>query len=193
MTLTARHWRFSVDDYVRMHDLGIIAEDVRTELIDGEIIEMPPIGPPHASTVGRLNHVFGQWLGDRALVWVQNPLLVGAWSMPQPDIVLLRPREDFYVFAHPEPIDALLVIEVSETSIRYDRQTKLPLYARAGIAEVWLAVLPKGRLEVYREPAEGYYKSKTILTRGERVSPLAFPELDIAVEELVGPAALVAG
>ncbi|MCG6942455.1 MAG: Uma2 family endonuclease [Thiohalocapsa sp.] len=150
-------YRFSVEEYLRMGEAGILTEDDRVELIDGEIIDMPPIGIPHSGAVNRVANLFSRLLGDQVILSVQNPIRIGDFSLPQPDIALLRPRDDFYASAYPVPNDILLLVEVAESSVRYDREKKLPLYAAAGVQESWLVDIPAGKLSMYREPsAEGY-------------------------------------
>ncbi len=180
--------RFSVDEYHRMAEVGLLTEDDRVELINGEIVEMAPIGSLHASCVLRLNHLLSQWLGERALVSVQNPLRLSSSSEPQPNIALLRPRPDFYRSAHPAPADVLLVVEVCDTTGTYDRQIKRPLYARAAIPEAWLAALDGGLVEAHRSPRPEGYSEVHILRRGDTVSPQAFPDIALAVSEVLGDA-----
>src|ERR671938_544657 len=132
---------FSVDEYYRMGEAGILTEDDRVELIEGEIIEMSPIGSRHAACVNRLNTLLGRHLRQTAIVSVQNPIRLDAYSEPEPDVALLRPRADYYESGHPTPADALLIVEVADTSADYDRIIKLPLYAKAGIPEAWLVDL----------------------------------------------------
>ena len=140
-----------------MGETGILGPDLRTELIDGEIIEMPPIGHPHAGTVNLLVKLLTSAVADRAIVAPQNPVRLNDHTEPLPDIALLKPRADYYRNGHPGPDDVLLLIEVADSSLAYDRDVKLPRYAGAGIAEVWLVDLVGGRLWVYRQPAEGHY------------------------------------
>lgn len=169
-----------------MAQAGILGEDDRVELIEGEIVEMTPIGSKHAAIVGRLTHLFSEQISRRAIIWVQNPIRLGEHSEPQPDLTLLRPREDFYASAHPGPEDVLLVVEVAETSAEYDRQIKVPLYAKARILEVWLINLEGERVEVYRSPSpQGYLKAVT-LHRGEKLSPESFPELELKTQDILG-------
>ena len=124
----------TVADYHVLQQAGAFGEDDRLELIEGEIIEMSPISPEHAAHVNRLNKLFAQALGGRALISVQNPVSLGEHSEPQPDLTLLRPRADDYAQSHPGPEDVLLVIEVAETSLDYDRTVKIPLYGRPGMS-----------------------------------------------------------
>jgi Uma2 family endonuclease len=153
-----RH-RLSVNDYYRMGDVGILPPDERVELIDGEIIDMPPPGSLHAGTVDQLAAILLRALGEKALVRVQNPARLDHYSEPQPDLALLRPRSDHYKSAHPLASDLLLVVEVADTSLRYDRDVKTALYAQHGIPEVWLIDVRDKRLVRYRNPAEGIYAS----------------------------------
>jgi Uma2 family endonuclease len=153
----ARVHRLSVADYHRMSETGILGPDLRTELIDGEVIEMPPIGHPHAGTVNLLADRLRDQVRGQALVAVQNPVCLDGRSEPLPDLALLRLRPDYYRNGHPGPGDVLLLIEVADTSLVYDREVKIPRYARAGIPEVWLVELGGRRLSIYRRPgANGY-------------------------------------
>jgi Uma2 family endonuclease len=181
-----RRRRFTVAEYYRMAEAGILGEDDRVELIEGEILVMSPIGSRHAAAVGRLNRFFSQGAGTAALVRVQDPIHLGDRAEPQPDIALVRPRDDFYAGAHPGPEDVLLLVEVADTSLRYDRLVKVPLYARMGIREVWVVDLDDGSVEVHRQPSPQGYGEVQRLRRGQRLAPLALPEVEIAVEDLLG-------
>jgi Uma2 family endonuclease len=150
---------FTKNEYHRMIEAGILREDDRVELIEGNIIAMAPIGSRHVACVNRFNRLLNQALGDRAQVSVQNPVSLTRYSEPQPDIAVLRPREDFYSAALPGPEDILLIVEVADASAVADRQDKLPLYARAGIPEVWLVDWIEERVEVCQEPwTDGSYR-----------------------------------
>jgi Uma2 family endonuclease len=179
--------RFTVEDYHRMGEAGIFAEDDRVELIEGEIFEMTPIGSRHAGCVNRLVKLFQQTVGERALLSVQNPVRLERHSELQPDVALLLPRADFYTASHLGPKDVLLLVEVVESSASYDRGVKVPLYARAGIEEVWLVDLTGGYVEVYRNPAGGGYAEVLQLRRDDRLVPAAFPDVVVAVEDVLGP------
>lgn len=148
MTIDA-HWQFTVADYARMREAGILREDDRVELLDGEVRSMGPIGPFHAAIVNVLVLLFTRQLGDRAIVSGQNPIQLHNHSEPQPDVAILQPREDFYAAAHPRPDDVLIVVEVSDSSLDYDRNEKLPRYASAGIPEVWIIDVGKQTIEQY--------------------------------------------
>jgi Uma2 family endonuclease len=186
MAVEVRRKKFTVDEYEQMGRAGIFGEDDRVELIDGEIVEMTPIGSRHAGCVTRTASLFGRRVGDRAIVSVQNPIRLGSHDEPQPDVAVLKPSPDFYSRSHPGPQDVLLVIEVSDASTVYDRDTKVPLYARAGIPEAWRVDLQTDLIEVYRDPSpEGYRQMRTVL-RGERLVPSLLHGLEFAVEEILG-------
>src|SRR5262245_57646223 len=141
MSLPLEKRTFTVDEYHRMGAAGIFSEEERVELIEGEIITMSPIGTAHAACVNRLTALLIRKLGSRAIVSIQNPVRLNNRSEPQPDIVILKPRVDFYASATPTPKDVILAIEVSDTTVRYDRSIKVPLYARTKVPEVWIARL----------------------------------------------------
>ena len=178
--------RFTVSEYHRMGQAGILGEDDRLELLEGEIVEMAPIGSRHQAVVDRLTKLFSDRVGDAAVVRVQGPVRLGEDSEPQPDLLLLAPRGDFYATAHPSPEDVHLLVEVSDTSAEYDREVKLPLYARHGIKEVWLVGLDAGTVEVYRAPTAQGYQEPSQAGRDQRISPLAFPKMELAVEDIIG-------
>jgi Uma2 family endonuclease len=179
-------YRFTVEDYHRMAEVGILGEDDRVELIEGEIVEMPPIRSLHGGTVKALIHLFSKYIGDRAIVAAQDPVRLTDISEPQPDLMLLRPRPDFYRDSHPTPADVLLLVEVADTSAAYDRSEKLPLYARAGIPEYWLVDLERGVLEVHRSVAGDRYGEVHELAAGARVAPASLPDVELDVGEILG-------
>jgi Uma2 family endonuclease len=182
---TIRH-RFRVADYHRMAEAGILGEDDRVELIEGEIVDMTPIGRRHQARVDHLAELFIRGLSDRAIVRVQGSIRLSEHSEPQPDLVLLRRRPDFYADADAGPDDVLLVVEVADTSLPHDRDVKVPLYARAGIPEVWLADLNDPSIIIYREPGPQDYR-EVYTARGQvRLSPRAFPELVITADQILG-------
>lgn len=186
MTTPITKRKFTVDEYHRMAQAGILTEDDRVELIQGEIVEMTPVGSKHAACVKRLNRLLSKSVGDKAIVSVQAPVALDPHSEPQPDIALLRPSPDFYAAQHPGPDDVLLIVEVADTSAAYDRDVKLPLYARAGIPEVWLVDLAANRLEVYRGPSPEGYRERMIYRPGMQVSSESLPGLSLPVIEIVG-------
>ncbi|MBI4634928.1 MAG: Uma2 family endonuclease [Candidatus Rokubacteria bacterium] len=175
---------FTVEEYYRMAEAGILHEDDRVELLEGEIVEMAPIGDRHAQCVDRLTNTLAVRAAGRAIVRVQGPVRLSMRSEPQPDIALLRFRPDFYP-RHPGPADVLLLIEVAETSLETDR-AKVPLYARAGIAEVWLVDLAGEAVEVFREPGPGGYGRVERVGHGGRVTVPALPDVTFPVDEILG-------
>ena len=146
-----------------MGEAGIIAPDVRVELIQGEIIDMTPIGCGHAGLVKHLNKILIQTVGDAVVVGVQDPVVLDDFSEPEPDLALLRFRGDFYTKSHPRPEDVLLIVEVADTTLQYDLEVKLPLYAHAGIPEVWLVDIVAKCVTVYSHPEEGGYTKQASL------------------------------
>lgn len=149
--------RFTVDEYYRMGEAGIFGEDDRVELLDGQIYVMSPIGSEHASCVDRLTRLFVRRAGDDVIVRIQNPIRLNEASEPEPDLALLHPRDDAYASEHPGPEDTMLVVEVADTSLSFDRDVKLPLYAAAGLPEVWLVDLEADTIHVYRDPSDDRY------------------------------------
>lgn len=186
MAVQLRRHMFTVKEYHRMAEAGIFGEDDRVELLEGEIVEMTPIGSGHAACVDRLTHLLVERVRGRAIVRVQSPIRLGQHSEPQPDLAVLKPRSDFYAKAHPGPEDVLLIVEVAETSADSDRAVKVPLYARAGIPEVWLVDLTEVRIEVYSGPMpQGYQEFQTVRS-GQRLSPRTVPDVELAVEAVLG-------
>jgi Uma2 family endonuclease len=181
----ARH-TFTVAEYRRMGEAGILTEDDRVELIEGEIAKMSPIGERHAACVGWLTRTLTLLLQHVALVWSQNPIELDDYSEPQPDVVVLKPRDDFYRNGHPKPEDVLLVIEVSDSTLAYDRQIKVPLYARAGVPEVWIVNLSDERVETFAEPSGGAYSVAASYSRDEDVQSYALCDLNLGVSEILG-------
>jgi Uma2 family endonuclease len=186
MTVPLARRLFNVVEYHQMAQAGILGEDDRVELIEGEIVEMAPIGSRHQAGVDRLAELFFRQVADRAVVRVQGPIRLGVRSEPQPDITLLLRRPDFYAIYHPGPRDVLLVVEVSDTTIDYDRQVKVPLYAPYGIPELWVVVLELEVVEIYRRPTAEGYQEVSQARRGQRLSPEAFPDLELAVDDILG-------
>jgi Uma2 family endonuclease len=177
---------FTVSEYNRMAETGILTADDRVELIEGEIVRMSPIGSRHAGCVNRLNVLLSSQAGQGFIVSVQNPIVADDYSQPQPDVAVLRMRADFYGGGHPKPEDVLLAIEVAETTVESDRTVKMPLYARAGIPEAVLVNLPQDAIEFYSEPVNGKYQSVQILRRGEIFASNAIPHLKISVDAILG-------
>ena len=179
------HHRFSVQDYYRMAETGVLRPDARVELLDGRIIDMSPIGPFHGGVTDYLTEAFTAASKGRWRTRVQNSLRLNDHSEPQPDLVLARPAPDFYRKRHPQPEDIFLLVEVSDSTLETDQEDKLPAYGRAGIAEVWIVNLNELTVEVYREPNFAGYGSKTVLRAGEQAKPLMFPDTAVDVAELL--------
>jgi len=187
MVAGAVTYKFTVGEYNRMGEVGILREDDRVELIEGEIVRMSAIGNRHLGAVNRLNALFASLaINRRAVVSVQNPVIVGQYSEPEPDVVLLRFTDTFYGDRTPAAEDVLLLIEVADSSVDFDRLTKVALYAQAEIVEVWLVDLTQDRIEVYRSPGAGSYAEKLVLKRGENIAPQAFPDIQAKVEDIIG-------
>jgi Uma2 family endonuclease len=174
--------KFTADEYERLVELGIFGENERLELIDGDIVEMTPIGNGHAVCTANLNELFVLGLGKRALVWGNGPARVAIDSVPEPDLALLRRRS--YKTGSPRPTDVLLIVEVADSSLRYDRTTKLRLYSRAGIAEYWIVGVEGEWIEVHRSPEGDRYREQRRAGRGESLAPAAFPDLVVSVDDV---------
>jgi Uma2 family endonuclease len=185
MSVLGKH-RFTTLEYHRMAETGVLKPNARVELLDGQIVDMTPIGPFHGGSVNRLNRFFTGLAGGRWLVSVQNPVLLDEYSEPQPDLMLLKPSPDDYTSRHPRPEDVLLLIEVADTSLGYDRGEKLSAYGRAGIREVWIINLSERSIEVCREPHYAGYGSMTVLRPGDQARPLLFPDVVVVVAGLFG-------
>ncbi|WP_377475246.1 MAG: Uma2 family endonuclease [Microcoleus anatoxicus] len=185
MSVQTQKWLFTVQEYHLMSDAGVFANE-RVELIEGEIIQMAAIGTRHASSVKRLTRCFSLIPEDLATLGVQDPIQLTEKTEPQPDVVLLQPRADYYATAHPVPSEVLLLVEVADSTVDNDRNIKVPIYARSGIQEVWLWDLEVNCLEVYRNPTANGYTSIQKFERGEMVSPLAFPEFEVSVNFILG-------
>ena len=170
-----------------MAEAGILARDERVELLDGDVITMPPINEWHASNVDLFTNTFPTQLHGRAVVRVQNPVRLDGSSQPQPDVMLLRRRDDFYRDGHPGPADVLLLIEVSDSSLDFDRNEKLAAYAAAGIPEAWIVNRPDRRIESYADPAGDEYATVRYYEPGESISPQAFPDIALEVDQIVPP------
>lgn len=172
--------KLSVKDYHRMAEVGVLHPEERVELIDGELIEMSPIGRRHAAYVNRLLRFFVETFpATQAVVSVQNPIVLNDFSEPQPDLALLQPPEETYLDRLPQAADVLLVVEVGDRSLESDRSEKLPRYAAAGIPEVWLVDANANQIEVYRYPQTERYTDTQVLQTNDVVALVAFPNLDI--------------
>jgi Uma2 family endonuclease len=180
--------RFSVDEYRRLAEVGILAEDDRVELIEGDIIEMSALGARHVACVARLNARLVPSVGDSAIILVQSPVQLGPQLEPEPDVAVVRYRRDYYSRALPTAEDVLLLVEAADTSLAYDRDVKLPLYARAGIPETWLVALNHDAIGLHTDPdpAEGRYRRVEWKHRGDVLTSVAVPSVAIAVETVLG-------
>ncbi len=179
-----RH-RLTVDDYYRMAETGVLAPDARVELIEGELVDMASIGTRHAASVKRLLRLLSQTVGDLAIVSVQDPLRLSTYTETQPDLTLLKPRDDFYLHAPPLGPDALLVIEVADSSASYDRRIKAPLYARHGVPECWIIDLDAGCVRILRAPQDGEYRDATLLAAPGRIDVQALPGISLDLSTLL--------
>lgn len=180
--------RFDLETYHRLISAGILREDDRVELIEGRIVDMTPIGTRHAACVNRLNSLFSQKLQGRAIVSIQNPVqLLEEQSEPEPDITLLKYREDFYSDELPKAVDVLLIIEVTDSSLVYDREIKIPLYARANIQEAWLINLPENCIETYSSPSAGGggYEIRRIARNSQAISLKSLPDVSLTVNQIL--------
>ncbi|MCY4528416.1 MAG: Uma2 family endonuclease [Chloroflexi bacterium] len=186
MVVAPQTYRFTAEEYYRMGEVGILPPDVRVELVGGEIKRMPPIYPPHASIVDRLNSALSRLPAGLAIVRVQNPIRLDDFNEPQPDVTVLRYRGDYYGNQHPTPADVLLTIEVADTSLRYDRDEKMPLYGRAGIPEAWLIDVQAQTVTVFTEPHADGYGQERVVTRGQEIVSLAVEGLRLQVDEALG-------
>jgi|APTNR8051073442_1049403.scaffolds.fasta_scaffold20477_2 Uma2 family endonuclease len=172
-----RTYRFTVSDFLRMDEAGVFAREARVELIEGEIVEMAPIGSLHAATVAFLHRRLVEGLGRRAVIWGQSPVVLDEFSAPQPDIAVLVPRSDHYRNSHPRPADILLMIEVADTTLAFDRDKKAPLYARSGIAELWIVDVERSAVHVFRDPQGERYASEQVVVAPPQMGIAAFPDL----------------
>ena len=182
LNLQPRH-RWTVAEYHRMEEVGLLNEDSRVELIDGEIVEMAPIGSFHGGNVNRLVRLFSKVVGDKAIVAVQNPVVLSGYTEPQPDLTILRWWADDYEQSNPHPEDVLLLIEVSDSTLRYDRDVKVPLYANHGVPEVWLLDIQQRQIEIYRDPANGQYRQRDCRQTG-KIAPIVCPDAVIDLAEV---------
>ena len=182
-----RH-RLTVHDFHRMGEAGILPVEGRLELIEGEIIAKAPIGSRHAAIVTRANMLFVQAVAGRAIVSVRNPIILGEHSEPEPDLALIQLREDFYALALPRADEVFLIVEVADTTLRYDREIKIPLFARHGIPEVWLIDVEGRTLTVFETPADGRYRNEHRVRPSGALAPKALPGVEVDMSRLFGTA-----
>jgi len=186
MELALKRYHFTVDDFNTMAEQGLFDPTDRLELIEGEIIEMSPFGKLRARCVDYLNHFLAQLLDKSAIIRIQSPIILDDLSEPQPDIAILRHKSDFYKESHPHAADVLLVIEVADTTVEYDRTIKLPKYAKAGIPEAWFIDLGAERVEVHTDPKNNTYGIVKIYQRGENTTSESFSNLTMKVDDILG-------
>ncbi|MFN7760554.1 MAG: Uma2 family endonuclease [Pseudanabaena sp.] len=184
-SFTSNIHKFTVQQYHLMHEAGVFTVGDRYELINGEIREMSPIGIKHAVCVAKTARLFQIKLGDRAFVWTQNPIILRNYSEPQPDLAILKWRDDFYASALPTPEDILLIIEVADSTIAYDRDVKMPLYAVNGIPEMWLFDVNQQIIEGYTQPSSSGYKRMQRYEQGDTLAMNTFPEFNFNWEDLL--------
>ena len=185
--VTRERRKFTVDEYFRMVEAGVLKPKEKVELIEGEILLMAPMGPPHLGGVTRHARVFISQAANRFSVLIQGPVRLDEHSAPEPDVILAKFREDDYSFAHASPEDILLIIEVADSSLNYDREVKTHIYGRFNIPETWVLNLQGDCIERFTQPGPEGYAQHTVLGRGDKVTPLSWPEVELAVNELLPP------
>lgn len=178
--------QISAQDYHRMAEAGILLPDERVELLGGQIIRKAAKGTAHSAAVSRIEHLLRDRVGDRVLICLQDPIRLDDYSEPEPDVAVVRPDPQYYEDHHPTPAEVFLLIEVADTSLKFDCETKALAYARSGIAEYWVLDVNDRKLHIYRSPSANGYQSETILAESLAVAPLAFPECVVVVKELLG-------
>lgn len=178
--------RFSVDEYYQMIELGLLKDYEKAEIIEGELISKMPIGEKHSAIVERLSEILHDELGKSVSLRNQQPIKFSDYNEPQPDLAILQRRDDFYFYEKPVPKDVLILIEVSDSTLKYDRDTKLALYAEAEIPEVWIINLPNNIIEVHQKPSIGIYQLAQIYKSGEVVKSAILPNLEIEVDKILG-------
>jgi Uma2 family endonuclease len=186
MAIAISRRRFTVDDYHRMAQTGILSERDRVELIDGEVVAMTPIGPRHCASVDRATRAFVNAAGEHAIVRIQGSVRLTLYTEPEPDVALLRPRADFYSERHPGPADILLLVEVADSSLDYDRGVKTRVYALAGVAEYWLVDLNAMTVSCHSDPHDGTYRAVHDFGPGQPLAPILLPECAITTTDLLG-------
>ena len=174
----------TIDLYQQMGEKGLLTQEDRVQLIEGEILEMPPVGTRHGSVTGRLDRWLNRTVGDAAIVRLSDPVNLGQYSQPQPDLTLLKPRADDYVASHPGPGDVLLLVEVSDTTLEFDQGRKLELYARFAISEYWVIDVNRRSIDAYSNPANGGFRGAVKFRVQDTISPRAFPQVRTVVKEL---------
>ena len=181
-----KRYHFTVESFYNMYEAGIFKQDERVELIEGEIIQMTPVGSWHSAVVDRLNDLFVERFKAFAIVRIQGPVILSNISEPLPDVVVMKRREDYYESGHPNPEDVLLIVEVSDSTLRFDKEIKVPLYARSGIAEVWIVNLNEDCIEVYREPSLSGYNKNIVFKRGQKIAPEFYGDKFFLTDDILG-------
>jgi Uma2 family endonuclease len=184
MSIVVQRHQFTVDDFAKMVEAGILAEDDRVELIDGEVRQMSPIGSVHAAIVNRLNTILSELLVRRAIVSIQNPVILNDYTEPQPDLVVLRLKDDYYREALPGPSDVLLLIEVADTTLEYDRDEKVPRYAGMRVPEVWLVDTNAEEVTQYARPDAGSYQHVGTFAVGEELRSIEISSLGVSISDI---------
>jgi Uma2 family endonuclease len=185
-TTGRQRYLFTAEQYHQMGEAGVFLPGDRVELIEGEIIQMNPIGDPHAGGVNRLTKVFVVRVGDAGVVGIQNPVRLAVRSEPEPDLAILRYRDDYYASKGPTPDDVVLLIEVADSSVTFDLNVKAPLYARYNIPEYWLVDLNRQQVTVFRQPSAEGYRSMQVHERGSTLTLAELPDISITVDEILG-------
>ena len=186
MSVELQRRQFTVKEYHQMVEAGILTEDDKVELIAGEIVKMAPMGLPHAVCLRRLDRIFNKLLYSQVIIDTQIPINLSDDSEPEPDLVLLRLRDDFYAEKHPQPEDIFLLVEVADSTIKYDREIKIPLYAENGISEAWLIDINQQLIEVYRQAEGNSYQNVQQFFRGDSLTIEAFDEINLTVDQILG-------
>lgn len=177
--------RFTVDEFHRMGPAGILGPQDRVELLEGQVVQMAAIGSRHAAAVGRLTTILAPLTRD-LIVWIQNPVRLDRHTELAPDVAILCPRDDFYADAPPGAADVLLLLEVAESSLKYDLEVKVPVYGRAGISEVWVIDQSARRVHVFRDPSpESGFAKALVRSPGDHIEPAGIPDLSIAVDDIL--------
>jgi Uma2 family endonuclease len=176
---------FNVYEFHQMEEAGILSGRERLELIDGEILVKAVAGPPHNASVARATREMVRLVGDHAIVFIQSSVRLNDWNEPEPDAVLLRPKDDFYASRHPGPDDIFLVVEVADTSLKFDLGTKARLYAETGVVEYWIVDIPNDCLFAYSDIHEKAYRTIRQLRRGDSIAPMLLPDCTIAIDSLL--------
>ena len=182
---TTRH-PLTVEIYIQMVEAGILNEDARVELLNGELFDMSPTGSRHAAVIDRLNFLLGRLVRPNAIVRVQSPIQLTTISLPEPDVALLRARDDFYTDAHPGPADVLLLVEVSDSSLAYDTEEKLPAYAAAGIPEVWIINLNDDCIDRHVTPTPAGYRLRERFVLDDALTSAALGDHFLQVRDILG-------